>query len=128
MGDYGLLALRLAVGTMFVVHGYAKLNGIEATAGMMSNIGLPGPVFWAWLVGVVEFVGGALLILGFYTKLAAKFLVINMVMALLLVHTKLPWSAAELPLVLLGGLLAIMGLGAGKYRVGKKDCICVEKK
>ena len=119
-----LLALRLAVGVVFAVHGWAKLGDVDAFAGMLSTGGWPLATFFAWVVAIVEFVGGLMLIVGIYARLAAKLLAIIMIVALLFVHTKLPWATAELPLVLLGGSLAIMAMGGGKWRLMKTECAC----
>jgi putative oxidoreductase len=129
MKDIGLLALRIAVGLIFIVHGWAKLNGIEGTGAWMSSLGLPlSGTFWAWLVGLVEFLGGLAVLLGFYTSMAAKLLAINMLLALLLAHLSAPWAKAELAIALLGGSLALSGLGGGKWKLTKRDCPCVGKK
>lgn len=122
--NIALLTLRVTVGLVFAYHGWAKLSGIESAAGFMSSVGLPGGTFWAWLVGLVEFVGGLALIVGLYTRLAAKFLAINILVALLLVHTKGTWIQAELPLVLFGGLLALSACGAGVWRLSQRQCVC----
>ncbi len=125
--NWGLLALRVAVGVVFIYHGWTKLIGMEGVVGMMVSIGLPVPLFWAWLVALVEFVGGIALILGLCTRTVAVLLAIDMVVALLAVHTKMPYKAAELPIMLLGATIALYTTGAGKFALmGRKsgDCMC----
>lgn len=39
--------------------------------GLPAKLGLPMPVVWAYVVAAVEFGGGALLVLGLFTRLAA---------------------------------------------------------
>lgn len=128
MRNVGLLALRVAVGLVFVVHGWAKLNGIEGFAEMLTGSGMPAATLVAWVVALVEFLGGLAILLGFYTSMAAKVLVVEMIFALLLVHTKMPWAAAEMAILALGGSLALAGLGGGKWKVSKMDCPCEGKK
>ncbi len=120
--DFGLLALRLAVGIVMVYHGYLKLGNTAGTMGFFGNLGIPLPTFFAYFVGLVELLGGAMIILGLLTCYAAGLLAINMVVALLVAHTKMPYAAAELPIVLLGGLLALTTIGGGKWSVLKSGC------
>ena len=87
------------------------------------------PMVFAWLVGLVEFVGGIAVLLGMFFSIVAPLLALTMVAALLLVHTKMPYTAAELPIVLLGSVLALYATGAGKCALfrGKKDtCDCAD--
>ena len=123
--DVGLLALRVAVGLIFIAHGWGKLQGIEATSGYFMQWGFPAPVFFAWLVGLVEFVGGLAVLFGVYIRAAAKMLAITMIVALLAVHARFTgWMQAELPFALLGSTLALLTLGGGNWVVTKKDCAC----
>lgn len=124
--NWGILVLRLMVGAVFIYHGWLKLNGMAGTTGMMAGIGLPMPIFWAWLVALVEFVGGIAVVLGVFNRIVTVVLAINMVCALLLVHSKLPYGMAELPLLLLASVLALHFTGAGKFAVmhSHEGCEC----
>lgn len=121
-----MLVLRVTAGLVFAVHGWAKLGDVGSTAQFMGSAVGFGGTFWAWFVGLIELIGGVALVLGVYTKLMAKILAINILVALLLVHLKMPWAQAELPLVLLGSMLALGACGAGKWRLTKKECCCGE--
>lgn len=120
----GLLALRIAVGAIFIYNGYAKLTHVDLISGAFASWGYPYPVFFTYLVGLIEFFGGLAVLLGIYTRIAAKFLAFDMLMALLTVHWRLGQSFQEweLPLALLGASLALVGLGAGHWRVMQNDC------
>ncbi len=123
--DAGLLALRIALGLVFAVHGYMKLTGIEATTGFFDMINVPLPGLMAWVVALIEFVGGLMMILGVYAKTAGALTAFVMVMALLTVHLGKPWAGAELAILALGGSIAIATNGAGKWRLLKKsECAC----
>lgn len=122
--NWGLLALRVAVGLVFAYHGWLKLGDIAGTAAFFGSQSIPAASFFAYLVGLVELVGGLAVLLGIFTKAAAKLLAINMIVALLIVHTRMPWATAELPLVLLGGCLVLLGCGGGKWILLNKDCTC----
>ncbi len=69
--DLSSLVLRLAVGTLFIVHGYPKLTAAQRTQGgaWMKSMGMP--VAMVPFGGVVEFFGGLALILGVLTPIVA---------------------------------------------------------
>ncbi|OKI30519.1 hypothetical protein A6A25_28340 [Saccharothrix sp. CB00851] len=75
--DIGLLVLRLALGGAFVMHGLQKVfglfggPGIDGFAGYLQSAGFREARILAWVTGVTELGGGALLILGLFTPLAA---------------------------------------------------------
>lgn len=126
--DFGLLVLRLALGSVFMYHGYGKLMDIATTAGFFDMAGIPLPGFFAWVVGLTEFIGGLAIILGVYTKTAALLTGFTMLVALLVVHIGGPWSSSELAILALGGSLGLAGVGAGKWRVLKgNECVCGNK-
>ena len=76
-----LLLLRLIVGAAFIAHGLPKIADVAAFAR-----GLEVPVWLAGVAAYTEVVGGGLLILGLLTPLAALFIGVEMVVALLKVH------------------------------------------
>ena len=105
---WGVTILRVVVGIVFFVHGGQKLfiYGISGVAGLMGRIGIPVPLLAAVVVTAVEFLGGAALMLGLFTRWAAIPLAINMLVAILTVHLKagffLP-NGYEFALTLPGG-------------------------
>lgn len=66
MHNEGLLIARLFLGVPFIVWGILKLRGGEAklVPGLRA-LGLPDAVFFAYLVGFCEFVGGIMVALGY---------------------------------------------------------------
>lgn len=116
MEKWGLFVLRLAVGIIFLYHGWGKLSNMEATIGFFSTLSFPGAAFWAYLVALVEFLGGLGIILGIWTRLWAKLLFIIMVVALLVVHLQAGFAQSELAISLLGGSFAIAMLGGGEWQ------------
>ncbi len=84
-GAVGLLILRLVVGAAFMVHGWAKINSPGGmTAWMPAAAPVPG--FLQAAAALSEFGGGALLILGLLTPVAAFFLACTMIVAIGMVH------------------------------------------
>ena len=122
--DTGKLVLRLALGILILLHGIAKLsNGVGFISGMLTSHGLPGAL--AYLVYVGEILAPVLLIVGIYTRPAAWIMVINMLVAIWLVHIKdigvigkTGGWALELQGMFLFSALAVAFLGAGRFSLG----------
>lgn len=69
---YGLAILRIVLGIAMAVHGWGKLSGgVDGVAGFFGSIGVPLPSLTAWLVTIIELVGGILLILGAATQIVS---------------------------------------------------------
>jgi putative oxidoreductase len=80
-----LLFLRVALGVIFISHGYPKLFGHpKEMMPFFEHAGLPGS--FVYLAGVIEFFGGAILILGLFTRIAGVLIAIEMAVALWRVH------------------------------------------
>ncbi len=84
----GIAVLRWIVGVVFLVHGGQKLFVFHfaGTAAFFTKAGIPLPEVSAVVVTLVEFLGGAALILGLGTRGAAVLLAINMLGAIYFVH------------------------------------------
>jgi uncharacterized membrane protein YphA (DoxX/SURF4 family) len=84
-----VILIRIVVGGVFLPEGIQKfLFPNDLGVGRFVKIGIPAPQFTAPFVGVVEIVGGAPIILGLLTRLAAMLLIFDMCVAL--ISTKLP--------------------------------------
>ena len=83
--DIGKLILRLTLGVLILFHGANKLvNGIGWLDGMLAAHGLPAFIKYGVYVG--EVVAPLLLITGFYSRIGAWLIAVNMLFALWLVH------------------------------------------
>ena len=114
----GLLVLRLALGIIFIWHGYPKLTQPNGMHGFFVQHGLPS--YFVTVAGVLEVFGGGLLILGFLTRIAALLLAIEMVVAIWKVHSTggyLVLHNYEFPLVLAAACFALATVGAGRASV-----------
>ena len=113
-----LFVLRLALGAIMLAHGYHKvLGGMHQHAHFIASLGLP-----AWLgyvSALTEFLGGLLLLVGFFTRPAAFAVCINLVVAIWKVHLHNGLSGVpdrpgyEFPLALAAIAFALIFLGAG---------------
>ena len=118
----GLLVLRLALGVVFLAHGEQKLFmfGMARTAGMLSQMGIPGAAVVGPVLAIVEPVAGAALVLGLLTRLAAMAVAIDMLGAILLYHRHngffIP-RGIEFVMMLCAAGTALAALGAGPFSV-----------
>ena len=74
--------VRAASGTIFLVFGAAKFVNHPAEVESFETYGLPSPDSFVYLIGVLEMVGGTLLLIGLATRLAALVLGADMVGAI----------------------------------------------
>ena len=80
-----LLLMRLTLGAIMVVHGYHKVFwGLHHHAQMVGGLGLPERL--GYVSSFTEFVGGLLILAGFFTRVAAFALCIDLVVAIWKVH------------------------------------------
>lgn len=88
--DLGLLLLRLAVGGVFVAHGVQHVFGLWGGVGLpglstaLTTFGFRNVNVLVWVTALTELVGGAAVVLGLFTPLAATGLLALMINAVLL--------------------------------------------
>jgi putative oxidoreductase len=137
-----MVLLRIAIAFVFVTEGIQKFLYPEALGvGPFTKIGIPYPEVAAPFVGGVEILGGALVLIGLYTRVAAFALVIDMIVAI--TATKVPillgygfwgfasatgrtgfWAAAHeacLDIMLLASCLLLLVIGPGKASFDQRD-------
>ena len=114
---YWPLALRLALGAIFLAHGYQKLSQDKAQfAGWLESMKFKPGKFWAWLVTLVEFLGGIALIVGFWTQLVALILAIQFLVILFWFKRGQKFIGGwELDFLIFMALLALLILGPGAW-------------
>lgn len=121
----GKLILRLTLGGLMLFHGVAKLlnpGSVEFIGGRLTDAGLPSLLAYGVYVG--EIVAPLMIIVGILTRVGGLLLVVNMLFAILLVHTgdilslteHGGWGLELQGFYLFGGL-ALMFLGSGKLAV-----------
>lgn len=116
---FALLALRVGVGVIMVVHGWGKLTHWDAWRDQVVALGIPAPNIMAGLAVAGELAGGAGLIVGLITSVAALGILGVMTVAIATVHAGNGLLAEnngfELPLTL--GLVALLFLvrGGGRF-------------
>jgi putative oxidoreductase len=120
--DRGLLALRIALGLVFIMHGGQKLFvfGHAGVTGFMTGLGLPFPALNAALITAVELGGGLAILFGVFTRVAALLVASAMAVATITVHLAngffMP-NGYEFTLTLLLAALSLAMTGAGRYSI-----------
>ncbi|XIA64570.1 DoxX family protein [Bradyrhizobium sp. TZ2] len=77
----GPLIMRIIVGYTFMLSGWGKLAHLEQVTENFVGWGIPFPNILTPFVAGVEFFGGAMLILGLFTRIPAAMLAVVMVVA-----------------------------------------------
>jgi putative oxidoreductase len=122
----GLLLLRLAVGIVFIAHGWNHIFGggkIAGTGRWFDSLGMRPGIMHAWTASVTELGAGALLVLGLLTPLAGAGVVGVMLVAWITNHRKngffifRPGEGYEYVMILTFCGLALSATGAGKWSV-----------
>ena len=114
-----LLLLRIAIGVIFIYHGYPKLTHASQWVGNFDHMGFPG--YFAYIAGVLEVFGGAVVIAGVFTRIAALLLAIEMGVAVLKVHGLIANPASvhsyEFPLMLCVSAFVLATVGPGVFSI-----------
>lgn len=78
----GPLIARLVVGYVFMLSGWTKLNNLPVMIERFTEWGIPAPGILTPFVSGVECFGGAMLILGLFTRIPAAMLAVVMLVAI----------------------------------------------
>lgn len=112
-----VLLLRIGVGVIFIVAGWGKLTGIEGVQGFFGNIGIPLAGIMAWVVALVEFLGGIMVLVGYKVEVPGILLAFTMLVAIFTVKMGGDggFSGMRLEIILMLASLAIAMMNTGSY-------------
>ena len=124
--DVGKLILRLTLGALILFHGVAKLmGGVGGLSGMVTAAGLPAFVTYGVYIG--EVVAPILVLLGWYSRIGAAVIAINMLFAVALAHRAQIFTigdtggwALELQGMFFFTAVVIALIGPGRFSVNGK--------
>jgi putative oxidoreductase len=123
--NLGLLVARGVPGVVFLYHGWQKLDGgVSGVSGFLESLNVPLPDVAAYVLTFGELIGGALLIIGLFTRLVALYFIVEMILAILLVKIDIGLNAsggagAELDLALISAMAAVACFGPGSLSVDR---------
>jgi len=81
IAPYSYAIIRFCAGAIVIYHGYMKLFAGFAgpvAQNVLTPLGFPRPMAWAYFLGVLEFFGGAALAVGFLTRPLALMFTVQM--------------------------------------------------
>lgn len=125
--DFAPLVLRTILGIVFLTAAYGKIfiYGAQGFAAGLSAF-MPFPLFFAWLVIIVEAVGGLFLLLGLWVRWVSVPLMITMIVAIATHIAGEGFASSFAALLAFGCALALCILGAGKWSIERaafgKEC------
>ena len=111
-----LIFIRVVLAVLMFIHGAARINnGTVGNFGeFLSAQGFPLGFFLAWGITIFELVGGALLVVGFYTWIIALIFALQLATGVALIHWKHGWfvvgagqNGMEYSVLLIASFLAI---------------------
>lgn len=116
-----LLILRVVLGVVFVANGWQKTftDGFTETGRQFTEMGTPLPTLIGPAIGLLELIGGVLLIVGLATRVAAVLLAGDMLVALITVEAAGGLLAAETVLILAAAALTIALTGPGPISIDR---------
>lgn len=119
MSSAGLLVLRIGAGLGLATHGYQTIfeSGIDGFAGYLESLQFPMPAAMAWTAKLSELVGGVLVAVGWFSRVAALFAASTMAVAILTAHLGDPFKDWELAALYCAAMLTVMLAGPGKLSI-----------
>ena len=123
--DIGYLILRIMLGVILIVAGYAKLFvfGFEGVAGFFTKIDLFAAPLLAYLVPLLEFFGGIAILLGVVTRLLSIWVIVQFGLLGIYVLPMLMdkgWSELRLELLIFSLGIFIITNGPGRWSLAAK--------
>lgn len=123
--ELGSLILRVMFGLTFFIHGLVKFQGgISNLAGFFESLGIPG--FMAYVVAIIELVGGVAIIFGLGIRVVSILLALIMVGAIFTVKLSAGFlgngqsAGYELDLLLLAISMYFIFANKSKYSLDQK--------
>lgn len=129
MADLGALIARLFLAALFVQSGFGMLTAVGGIAKLLASKGFPQPTAFGYAVGLVEFVGGLLILIGYKTRWVALILLVFTAGTVVVSHNfwALEGAAAMAQrtqalknLGIMGGFLLLASFGPGRLSVDRR--------
>ncbi len=115
-------AVRCLAGAVFIVFGVGKFTSHATEVASFNDYGLPHPDAFVYAIGVVEVLGGLMLLCGLLTRLVAVVMAGNMLAAIALSGIGEGEVIPSLTLapLLLAGMLLLIWTGAGRRSLDER--------
>lgn len=114
------MLLRISVGIFFFLSGLPKIQALLGGTNPLAGFGVA--IWLAWIVGIVELIGGAFLVFGFLSMESGALISVTMLVAIILLFVKgsinlgelAGWKSLFQHLLYIGGLM-VAGLNSKAY-------------
>lgn len=123
--DFGLLVIRLVLGSTYVIHGLTKFEGgthvLERVGSVLDVFGITAfPVFFGGLAALCEMLGGCLIFVGYKFRFAVFAVFLVMAIAFYTHFIKSgSFGECAWPLEMAAVFIGLLFIGPGKYSVDK---------
>lgn len=114
----GTALLRIFAGvSLAAAHGLGKVSAPEQIIAGAEKLGFPAPFLFGWAAALTEFLGGAFLALGLFTRISSFFIAFTMAVAAFVQHLNDPFQKKELALLYLFIALCFLLKGASDWSI-----------
>jgi len=130
MRDIAVPLGRVLLALIFIMSGYGNITGWPGVVGAVEAKGLPIPMLFGAGAILAELGGGLLVALGFKARLGALMLIIFTVVTTIVFHNFWAYEGPDRQMQIInfmknlsmtGGLLLILGYGAGPLSIDGED-------
>ncbi len=122
MNDMASLIGRVLLALLFIQAGIGKISGYEGAGGYMQTFGIPAALLPA--VIALEVVGGAMVMLGFFSRFAALALALFTLAAAAIFHNMFADQSQSIMFMknvaVAGGLLMVFAQGPGRFSINNR--------
>ena len=105
-------------GIAFILHGLPKFENLQGTQGFFASVGIPADL--ALLIGLLEVIGGVLLIVGLLTRITSILFTIEMICTVLIVKADngfMGQGGFEVDLLLMSISISLLLSGPGRISI-----------
>jgi putative oxidoreductase len=116
LGHLGFAGVRVFVGlAMAFAHGLGKIPPSEGLITGIAAQGFPLAIVFAWMVGLIEFLGGIFIALGLFTRVMGLLWALVMSGAAFVIHATDPFNIQERAFLYLAFGILYLCHGGGRY-------------
>jgi putative oxidoreductase len=118
ISTFAPLPIRIIAGIAFILHGLPKFENLQGTQGFFASVGIPAEL--AMIIGLLEVIGGILLIVGLITRITSILFIIEMIGAILIVKAGngfMGEGGYEVDLLLMSISISLLLSGPGRVSI-----------
>lgn len=128
VGPWAPTFLRVVLGLSMFWHGYKKFDdGIDVTKQFFDFLGIPAPGLMAYLIAILELVGGLLLVFGVLSRLISLAFIVTLLFAVIrykygedIGYIGADGAGAELDWTMIAGFVVLAVGGPGPFSADAK--------